>query len=322
MSKGVMVWVHSVDEPDGMTRELLNFGRRLADELGGALCAVVLGEAGDEFVAALAAYGAERVYAVAGAPADAFDAELAEAALVRVCQQAETDLLLLPHTDYGAELAPRTAFRLGSSAAMGCIDGRVEDGRLVMVRPCYGGRACSEVSFRTQPAVATLRPKTQEPAPADAERTADLVVISLDGTPERRIRVRERRRNESSGVRLEEASVVVSGGRGLGGPEGFRILEELASTLGGAVGASRPACDLGWYPHSHQVGISGKTVAPELYIAVGISGAGHHMAGCGRSKVLVAINNDPDAEIFRHVHFGVIGDYQTVVPEIAKALRE
>ena len=175
---------------------------------------------------------------------------------------------------------------------------------------------------KVAPAIATLRPKTQEALAADPARHGEVIMLDHQ-TPTNSLRTRviERRRNEEQGVRLDEAEIVVSGGRGLGGPDGFVVLEELACVLGGAVGASRPACDLGWYPQKHQVGISGKTVAPELYIAVGISGAGHHMAGCGRSKVLVAINNDPDAEVFSYAHIGIVADYRTLIPEIVDVLR-
>jgi electron transfer flavoprotein alpha subunit len=132
----------------------------------------------------------------------------------------------------------------------------------------------------------------------------------------------ERRRETDTGPRLEDAKVIVSGGRGLNGPEGFKVLEELASMLGGVVGASRVPCDLGWCPRSWQIGLTGKTVLPELYIAVGISGAGHHMAGCGNSRTIVAVNTDPDAAIFREARYGIVGDYRQVVPALIEEIRK
>ncbi|HIF09481.1 MAG TPA: electron transfer flavoprotein subunit alpha/FixB family protein [Sneathiellales bacterium] len=178
------------------------------------------------------------------------------------------------------------------------------------------------MSFRSAPAIATLRPKSQEPLAAEPGRQGETISLDINIPPETiRVNVRERRQNVEQGVRLDEAEIVISGGRGLGGPDGFKILEELADALGGAVGASRPACDLGWYPQAHQVGISGKTVAPDLYIAVGISGAGQHMAGCAGAKVLVAINKDPDASIFSYAHIGIASEYQEILPEILELIR-
>ena len=137
-----------------------------------------------------------------------------------------------------------------------------------------------------------------------------------------RVRVVERIREPVSGVRLEDARVVVAGGRGLNGPEGFRLLEQLAAELGGAVGASRPACDLGWAPPSWQIGLTGRTVTPDLYIAVGISGAGHHMAGCGGAKAIIAVNTDRDAAIYRDARFGLVADYRELVPPIIEEIKK
>ncbi len=171
------------------------------------------------------------------------------------------------------------------------------------------------------PAVATVRGGCYDAMPADAARRGDIVALAGD-IPASRIRVIERRRGSGERARLEDARVIVAGGRGLNGPEGFRVLEELADALGGVVGASRVPCDLGWCSHSMQIGLTGKTVTPDLYIAVGISGASHHLAGCGNAKTIVAVNTDPTAAIFREARYGIIGDFQKVVPALATEVRK
>lgn len=155
----------------------------------------------------------------------------------------------------------------------------------------------------------------------DEARTGEIVKLDPP-EPSGRVRVVGRQREAAVGTRLEDAKIVVAGGRGLEGPEGFAVIEELAGVLGAAVGASRVPCDLGWVPHSKQIGLTGKTVTPDLYVAVGISGAGHHLAGCGNSRAIVAINSDPDAAIFREARFGIVGDYRKVVPALTRAIAE
>ncbi len=182
----------------------------------------------------------------------------------------------------------------------------------------HGGNVRETLRLKTSIAVATVRAGIYDALPADAQRRGEVIV--LDATPPSRIRVIERKRDSGEGVRLEDAKAIVAGGRGLNGPEGFKVLEPLAEILGGAVGASRVPCDLGWCSHAMQIGLTGKTVTPELYIAVGISGASHHLAGCGNAKTIVAINTDRDAAIFRDAKFGVVGDYAKVVPALTAAL--
>ena len=321
---GVLVWVEATaGNLSGNCLELLALGRRLVEQTGGEVTSLVAAQGVHGLVSQrLIEHGADRVLTAGGDGCEAsvdFGLEALQAAAASV----RPALILLPNSDSGTQLAPRLAVRLGSAAAMGCTDATVEAGELVFTRPCYGGRACARVKARSFPAVATLRAKSLQALPADPARTGEVAVLEgIRPVEEARVRVVTRRRDEDQSVRLDDAPAVVAGGRGLGGPEGFEVLEALAEVLGGAVGASRPACDLGWYPSSRQVGLSGRTVAPELYIAVGISGAQHHIAGCGNSKVLVAVNNDPDAEIFSRAHIGVVADYSTFVPALIKALQE
>ncbi|MBF8286239.1 MAG: electron transfer flavoprotein subunit alpha/FixB family protein, partial [Dehalococcoidia bacterium] len=195
--------------------------------------------------------------------------------------------------------------------------------RLQATRPCYGGSARARYSINGTPQMATLRAKVYDPLERDPSRQAEVVKqpagVSADSL---RVRITGRRKEAVEGVRLEDAAVVVSGGRGLGGPEGFQSLEELAKLLGGAVGATRAVCDLGWYPVAAQVGLTGKVVTPDLYIAVAISGASQHMAGISQVKNIVAINKDPEASIFKSSRFGVVGDWKEVVAAFTEKVRE
>lgn len=306
--------------PAPASLELLGLACALAAPAGGGVSALLL--SGDRAAAQLLiAHGADRVF-VAGSPAAADD--IGDTLLVhaeRAAAASGAALILAAHTSQGADLAPRLGFRLCSAAVTGCVSIEAVGGALQFTRPCYGGNARETVSFRTLPAVATVRAGNHDALPADAVRTGD--IIELPGAaPPSRVRVVERRAEHVGAARLEDARVIVAGGRGVNGPAGFPVLAELAGALGGVVGASRVPCDLGWCPHSMQIGLTGRTVTPDLYIAVGISGAGHHMAGCGGAKNIVAINTDPEAAIFRDARFGVIGDFQKVVPALTAEVRK
>ena len=265
--------------------------------------------------------GADVVYTVVDGPAadGEFDA-LVDAAQAAVAQ-CGSSYAIGGKTLTGRDVMPRLAFRLGTALASDCsalaLDG---DGRLIATRPVYGGNAEASVACLGDTAVASLRPKSVDALEPDASRTGE--VVSLAFEPNVRTRTLERVEEAGEGVRLENARVVVSGGRGLGGPEPFDALRELADMLGGAVGASRAACDAGWVPSGYQVGLTGKTVTPDLYIAVGISGASQHMAGCSNSRTLVAINKDAGANIFKEARFGVAGDWQKVLPAFMEQLHE
>ena len=197
-----------------------------------------------------------------------------------------------------------------------------DSGCLTALRPVYGGNFLARVRCAVSPQIAVLRSQAYEPLAPDPNRQGDVVPVPVnldDSQP--RVRVVRRVRHEHTGVSLSEARVVISGGRGLGGPEPFRDLEELAGMLGAAVGASRAAVDAGWVPGHWQVGLTGVTVTPELYLTIGISGASQHMAGCSGAKVIVAINTDAEAPIFREARYGIVGDWQAVLPAFMEAVR-
>lgn len=318
---GVLVVIElAQDRPAAVSLELLGLGQGIAQQTGGAVSALVF--SGDPAIAAaLIARGAERVFTVGDAAAAEYNSDTWLAYAERAASVANASLVLAGHTTKGADLAPRLAFRLKSAVATGCVAVAAEGGVLRFTRPCYGGNARETVSFKTLPAVATVRGGVCDAVPEDRARRGEITALGGDA-PVSRIRVVERHRDSGGQARLEDARVIVAGGRGLNGPEGFQVLGELAGALGGIVGASRVPCDLGWCPHSMQIGLTGKTVTPDLYVAVGISGASHHMAGCGSARNIVAINTDPEAAIFRDARFGVIGDFQKIVPALAAEVRK
>ena len=297
----------------GPACELLGLARRLADQAGGTVAAALLGSGGA--AQELIAHGADKVYVAEHAALGEYHADAWVPVLARICRQAACDAVLICHNARGADLAPRLAFRLGTAVATGCVEVVLNAGKFALTRPCYGGNAREVVSLKTAPAIATVRPGCYEVLASDANRsgTVEQVQAEFDASAIR-TRMVARKRDAADGVRLEDAKVIVAGGRGLNGADGFRVLAKLAHALGGVVGASRVPCDLGWCPRSWQIGLTGRTVTPELYIAVGISGAGHHMAGCGNAKAIVAVNTDPEAAIFRDARYGVVGDYQRFIP--------
>ena len=310
----------------GITSELLSLARSLADETGGEVSVSLQGASvGSEADDAIA-MGADTAYKIEspllGEPQ--IDAHLS--ALEQVAKEIEPSIILVGRTPLGRDVGPRLAFRLGTAVAQDCVEVSVDadTGRVKATRPVYGGNAMASVSFTGDGVqVVIVRPKTIEANEPDPARTGSVEEFPAE-LDESVIRARlvETVSQESEGVRLEDAGIVVSGGRGLGGPEPFEQLQALSDLLGGALGASRAACDAGWIDHSHQVGLTGKTITPDLYISVGISGASQHMAGCSASKNIVAINRDEDANIFKSATYGVVGDWNKVLPSFMETIRE
>lgn len=297
-------------------------GIAAARGLGVAQVAVLLpgADAANTASAAIAG-GADAVYTVTDGPAAGGEFDALVDAAQAAAAQCGARYVIGAKTLTGRDVMPRLAFRLGTALASDCSSLALDNaGRLVATRPVYGGNAEASVACLGNPAVASLRPKSVDALAPDASRTGEVLSLAFEANV--RTRTLERVEEAGEGVRLENARVVVSGGRGLGGPEPFEALRELADMLGGAVGASRAACDAGWVPSSHQVGLTGKTVTPDLYIAVGISGASQHMAGCSNSRTLVAINKDAGANIFKEARFGVAGDWQKVLPAFMEQLHE
>ena len=308
-----------------VTAELIGVARALSSDTGDevivALQSDSVGNAAEECIS----LGADKALRVESdlLSEPQIDAHLE--AFAQVTAQAQPSIVLIGRTPLGRDVGPRLAFRLGVAVAQDCVEVSIGDsGRVVATRPVYGGNALSRVSFAgddTQ--VVLVRPKVFEAPEPDSGRSGEVedFPLSLDESAIK-ARLVETVTQQAEGVRLEDANVVVSGGRGLGGPEPFEELRSLTDVLGGALGASRAACDAGWIDHSHQVGLTGKTITPDLYITVGISGASQHMAGCSASKNIVAINRDEDANIFKSATYGVIGDWNKVLPSFIETVRE
>lgn len=308
------------------SKEILAAARKLVGQTqGGRVALALLGSNLSEQATEALAFGADRVYLVEHPLLAEYQVDLYLAALEQVCRSVGPEVVLMGRTLAGRDLGPRLAFRLGAGLAQDCLEVSwdAEGGRLLGRRPVYGGNAVAVVACLTRPQMATIRPKAYEPLPADPSRTGETVrlPVTLDASTARN-RVVKVVREEAGGVKLEDARTVVAGGRGLGGPEPFKQLEEVARLLGGAVGASRAAVDAGWVPVSYQIGLTGKAIAPDLYITVGISGASQHMAGCSGAKTIVAINKDPQANIFKEARYGVVGDWQKVLAGFVQALKE
>ena len=323
---GVLVVAQTAgDELSSTAQELLEAGRRVADGLSEELSVGVLGQSVERAAQQAVHCGAERAYAVTSPLLADYQADLYLAAIETLCKETSPNVVLIGRTEEGRELAPRLAFRLGVGLAQDCLEVSVdpESKRLLANRPVYGGNAVAVVGCEYTPQIAAVRPKVYEPREPDQSRQGEVVSFPVDlDDSQAKNRILERVEEESTGVKLEDARVVVSGGRGLGGPEPFEDLAELAKLLGGAMGASRAAVDSGWIPIAYQVGLTGKSITPDLYITVAISGASQHMAGCSGAKVIVAINKDAEANIFKEARYGVVGDWQQVVPAFREAVLE
>jgi electron transfer flavoprotein alpha subunit len=315
MPNGVLV-LAEVDngQPIPVVAELIGAAQRLN---AGPVSAMLIGSGVEG--AAGSILGAEKVYVVDDPALEQYTNDGYTTAAEAVAKQADPAIILLGQTNVGRDLAPSLAFKLGTAVAMDTVALEMKDGKLQTTRPAYGGNARAVNGFSTTPAVATVRPKSQDAAAGGSVGAVEKVSVDLSGM---RAKVLKREDAAESGVRLEDADVVVTGGRGLGGPENFDVIEELAKVLGGAVGATRAVADLGWRPVSEQVGLTGKVVSPTLYVAVAVSGASQHMAGCSGSKNIIAINKDADANIFKASRFGIVGDFKQVMPAFVEAVKK
>src|SRR5262245_7116665 len=304
------------------TSEIIAAGRQLADALGAPVACGVVGHRLEQAAHAALTQGADRVYVVDDPLLSNFQVELYLEALTGLCRTVTPRILLMARTQLGRDIAPRLAARLGVSLAQDCLEVKIDGStkQLLATRPVYGGNAMARVLCMEHPQFATVRPKVYNPLPANTSRRGEVVPgqVMLDPSV-LKTKVVQVVKEETEGVKLEEARIVVAGGRGLGGPEGFRPLQELAKALGAGIGASRAAVDSGWVPYSWQIGLTGKTITPEIYITVGISGASQHIAGCSGAKGIVAINKDREANIHRYARYGIVGDWQKLIGAIIEA---
>jgi len=300
--------------------ETVQAARGVADKLGARFSALVVGNDIRREAAALGAYGAERVLVVEHERLAAHSSTAVAQIIAEVARREQTTHLFLPASQMGKDLAPRVAVKLEAGLAGDCTALHVEEGEIVASRPIYAGKALLTVRVTTPVKLYTLRPNVFTAKAGEGTATVESLEIPLEENVFSAV-VRELK-VASGRPDVTEADIIVSGGRGLKGPEHFHLIEELADVLGGAVGASRAVVDAGWRPHDEQVGQTGKTVAPTLYIACGISGAVQHLAGMSSSKYIVAVNKDKDAPIFSVADYGIVGDVFEVLPALTGELRK
>ncbi len=305
--------------------EGIGLARKLAASSSQEVWAVLLGQGVEGLAETLIQAGADVVLVAEHPKLDAFRDDPYVDVLAHLVTAHKPAAFILGANSTGRSLAPRLASKLRAGLAADCTELTWEAGKgLVAVRPTYGGNVLATVVFpEVRPQIATLRPKAAPRPALDPSRRGRVEKADLGGLELRdRVRLLEQVETGGGQVKLEEADVVVSGGRGMGGPEKFTIIKELADALKGAMGASRAAVDAGWLPYAHQVGQTGKTVSPKVYIACGISGAIQHLAGMKSSEIIVAINKNPEAPIFKLATYGIVGDLFEIVPLLTKAIKE
>ncbi|MBM6870626.1 electron transfer flavoprotein subunit alpha/FixB family protein [Pseudoflavonifractor phocaeensis] len=324
------LWVLIETKEDGSAQnvglELLNPGRMLADKQGGALVAVVIGNNVDESVKAASAYGADKVIVVEGEEYQRYTTDAYATALVTLVEKYGPTSMMIGATPHGRDLGPRVSCRLQTGLTADCtaLDIDEESGNVAWTRPAFGGNLMATILCPDhRPQIGTVRPgvfKKADPTEGKAEIIREDIHVPADQIRTKLLESIKEAAGEM--VDLEGAEIIVSGGRGVGGPEGFAPVKELADALGGVVGTSRAAVDAGWIAHAHQVGQTGKTVGPKLYVACGISGAIQHVAGMSSSDCIVAINKDPDAPIFDIADYGIVGDLFEVLPILTAEVKK
>jgi electron transfer flavoprotein alpha subunit len=328
MSSGVWAVAEVLQgEVKGVSFEILAWGRKLADKLGTPLTSVVIGHAvKGEDVTGLIYRGADTVIVVSDPLLNHFIVENHGATLSTLVKKHRPQIVIAAATTRGRSLMPFVAVRVGAGLTADCTELDIEDGtgNLLQIRPAIGGNILARIKTpEKRPQMATVRQKLLKPLEKDGNRRGEVVRVKLEqDLIDPRIEFLSIRRDEEGGRNITESDVVVSGGAGLKKGENFAMVRKLAALLGGAVGASRNAVDRGWISYPHQVGLSGKTVAPKLYVAVGISGSLQHLAGMKTAETIIAINSDPEAPIFKVADFGIVGDAFEVVPRLNEVLEE
>ncbi len=324
---GIMVFAecrHGILAP--VTHELLGIGRKLADQRGAGLAVVVLGEGLDRYAPALIASGADTVLLVQHKALAQFQEDIYARLLARIIRERKPEVVLAGATAIGCSVVPYVATLLGTGLTADCtgLSIREEDGLLLQTRPAFGGNIMATIECpNTRPQMATVRPKVMTPAEPDPSRKGEVLqIVPADDEVQSAATILESVQSAGDQVNIQEVEALVAGGRGLGSEKGFALLRELADELNASVAASRAAVDAGWIPYPHQVGQTGKTVCPKLYVACGISGAVQHTVGMQSSKVVVAINRDPEAPIFNVASYGLVGDLYEIIPELTRQLRE
>ncbi|MBS4031199.1 MAG: FAD-binding protein [Clostridiales bacterium] len=325
--KGVWVFIEQRDNHiANVSLELICEGRKLANELGTELAGVVLGDGVEELTKYCFAYGADKAYLVDGPVFKDYRTDSYTDVIVEMINRYKPEVVLFGATNNGRDFAARIAVRVHAGLTADCTELGIdpETKQLMQTRPAFGGNIMATIICPNhRPQMATVRPKVMKKVEPDFTKTGEIIRVENSVKEEDvTTKILEIIEHATKMINLSEAEIIVSGGRGIGGPENYYLIENLAEVLGGAAGASRAAVDAGWVPHYRQVGQTGKTVAPKLYVACGISGAIQHLAGMQTSDVIVAINKDPEAPIFKVATFGIVGDIHKVVPLLTKKFKE
>ncbi len=323
---GVMICAEFINgKLASTTAELMGCGRRLADSLGVGLDVFLAGSGAKDCAEEAVVYGADRVFVVDNPRLKTYRPDLYLPILENLAKAVRPQIILLAHNSIGRDLGPKLAFRLETAVTTDCVKLAIEPGtkKLLQTKPVYGGNAMATFTSKFLPQIATVRPKTMTPAvPAELKKGEHIIVEAEIDPLTEKCKLLRKVTLKPEGISLEDADVVVAGGRGIGNAEGFREIYALAEILNGAVGASRPPCDNGWVPIEAQIGLTGKIIAPDLYFAIALSGASQHISGCSGSKFIVAINSDPDANIFREADLGVIDDWKQVLPHFRSKVKQ
>ena len=322
------IWVFA-EQDDGLVQEvsleLLGKGRELADKRSCGLCAVLLGSGVEEEAEKLISYGADKVIMVDNPVLEHFIDEPYTEVLSWLIENEKPEMILMGATTIGRAFASRVAAKIWTGLTADCteLDIDPETGLLLQTRPAFGGNIMATIhTERHRPQMATVRHKVFKPLAPDSARKGEVVKKEYPGSLDSRTKIIQIIKDKTQQVNLADADIIVSGGRGLGKPENFALINELAEALGAAVGASRAAVDSNWISYAHQVGQTGRTVAPKLYIAAGISGAIQHQVGMRSSDTIIAINKDPHAPIFDVANYGIVGDLFEVIPALIKELKK
>jgi electron transfer flavoprotein alpha subunit len=314
------------DELTSVFKELLTIGNNIKTNLPQPLSSLLIGKNIENACQETINFGSDKVYFIEAPDFTDVSPDVYVSLITTACQQIEPSIVIFPQDEMGREVAPRLASRLNANVTLDCI-GLTVDGvnkRLLQTKPVYGGNATAIwVGDLNQIQIVTIRPRSVIAAQPDTSRHGEIVqmnVIADDSAS--KCHLIQTIREETKGIKLEDAKIIVTGGGGIGNAEGFKLLDELAKVLGGTVAVTRVPCDQGWMPLSLEIGQTGRIVGPNLYIAIGVSGAPQHMAGCSGSKIIVSINRDPDARIFKESNFGLVGDYKKVLPALTKRCQE
>lgn len=303
--------------------ESINIGRKLADKINGTLVTVTAGKYVENIAKELLHYGVDTAYYAESPEFEIYQPESYLKVMERICEESKPAAVLFGNTLVAIDLAPRIALSLEAGLITDSVNIDVNDGEILCTKAVYSSNVMAEYGFESSTAIVTIRARAFDPAERNEAASGECIKLEIDVNPSsNQIEWIESNIQDMEGVQLTNADVVVSGGRGMGGEEGFDYLKELCSTMGAALGSSRPPCDLEWVSAKTQVGLTGEIIAPSLYVAVGISGSFQHIAGMNDSKVIVAINRDERANIFNIADYGVVGEFEDIVPEFNKALKE